>query len=115
MGVPGPTNWHYPDVDDTAVVETPAASQWRSKHVEAIERARMDHRHAVVRRWPGVFEPEKHAPLSNSNTICRPWGVAHLPTAYVTARCASFLAQIGMAADDPVLVRALGFRVAQQV
>src|SRR5262249_4907214 len=31
------------------------------------------------------------------------------PTSDVTARCVSFLAQIGMAADDPVMARALSF------
>jgi len=31
------------------------------------------------------------------------------PTADVTARCVSFLAQIGMAADDPVMARAIAY------
>ncbi len=57
----------------------------------------------------GAFEPENthlylnHIPFADHGALLDP------PTADVTARCVSFLAQIGMAADAPVLARAVGF------
>ena len=55
----------------------------------------------------GAFEPENthlylnHIPFADHGALLDP------PTADVTARCVSFLAQIGMPADDPVMARAL--------
>ena len=57
----------------------------------------------------GAFEPENthlylnHIPFADHGALLDP------PTADVTARCVSFLAQIGMPADDPVMARALAF------
>ncbi len=57
----------------------------------------------------GAFEPENthhylnHIPFADHGALLDP------PTADVSARCVSFLAQIGMAADDPVMVRALAY------
>ena len=57
----------------------------------------------------GAFEPENthlhlnHIPFADHGALLDP------PTSDVTARCVSFLAQIGMAADDPVMARALAF------
>ena len=69
----------------------------------------MGHRHAVIRRRVGAFEPENthhylnHIPFADHGALLDP------PTADVSARCVSFLAQIGMPADDPVMARALAY------
>ncbi len=60
----------------------------------------------------GAFEPENthhylnHIPFADHGALLDP------PTADVSARCVSFLAQIGMAPDDPVMSRALGLSAA---
>ena len=105
----------YPDVDDTAVVGMLLHRQGDPAHAEAIARARewiigmqSQGRGRFDGGW-GAFEPENthlhlnHIPFADHGALLDP------PTADVTARCVSFLAQIGMAADDPVLVRALAF------
>jgi squalene-hopene/tetraprenyl-beta-curcumene cyclase len=103
-------NPHYPDVDDTAVVGMLLHRNGDPTHAAAIARARdwiigMQSRDGG---W-GAFEPENthlylnHIPFADHGALLDP------PTADVTARCVSFLAQIGMGADAPVLVRALGF------
>ena len=57
----------------------------------------------------GAFEPENthhylnHIPFADHGALLDP------PTADVSARCVSFLAQIGMASDDPVMARALAY------
>ncbi len=57
----------------------------------------------------GAFEPENthfhlnHIPFADHGALLDP------PTADVTARCISFLVQIGMPISDPVLRRALDF------
>jgi squalene-hopene/tetraprenyl-beta-curcumene cyclase len=57
----------------------------------------------------GAFEPENthhylnHIPFADHGALLDP------PTADVSARCVSFLAQIGMPSDDPVMVRALAY------
>ena len=99
-------NDNYPDIDDTAEVVLAL------RRVEHPDRERVD---AAVRRgvdwiigmqssdggW-GAFEPENthlhlnHIPFADHGALLDP------PTADVTARCVSFLAQIGMAADEPV-------------
>jgi squalene-hopene/tetraprenyl-beta-curcumene cyclase len=57
----------------------------------------------------GAFEPENthhylnHIPFADHGALLDP------PTADVSARCVSFLSKIGMAADDPVMVRAVAY------
>jgi squalene-hopene/tetraprenyl-beta-curcumene cyclase len=57
----------------------------------------------------GAFEPENthlylnHIPFADHGALLDP------PTSDVTARCVSFLAQIGMASEEPVMARALAF------
>ena len=108
-------NPHYPDVDDTAVVGMLLHREGDPAHEEAIARARewivgMQSRGGgpLDGGW-GAFEPENthlylnHIPFADHGALLDP------PTSDVTARCVSFLAQIGMAPDDPVMVRALAF------
>ena len=103
-------NPHYPDVDDTAVVAMLLHRQGDPAHAQAITRAR-DWVVAMQSRdggW-GAFDADNdrmylnHIPFADHGALLDP------PTADVTARCVSFLAQIGMAANDPVLARALAW------
>lgn len=100
----------YPDVDDTAVVGMLLHRQGDPAHANAIARARewVVGMQSSDGGW-GAFEPENthfhlnHIPFADHGALLDP------PTADVTARCVSFLAQTGMPADDPVLCRALAF------
>jgi squalene-hopene/tetraprenyl-beta-curcumene cyclase len=103
-------NPHYPDVDDTAVVGMLLHRNGDPAHAAAIARARdwIIGMQSSDGGW-GAFEPENthlylnHIPFADHGALLDP------PTADVTARCVSFLAQIGMAANVSVLARALGF------
>ena len=103
-------NPHYPDVDDTAVVGMLLHRNGDPAHEASIARARewIVGMQSSDGGW-GAFEPENthhylnHIPFADHGALLDP------PTADVTARCVSFLAQIGMPADDPVLVRALAY------
>ena len=108
-------NDHYPDVDDTAVVGMLLHRAGDPAHAPAIARARawilgMQSRGGgrFDGGW-GAFEPENthlhlnHIPFADHGALLDP------PTADVTARCVSFLAQLGMTAADPAMARALAF------
>jgi len=103
-------NPHYPDVDDTAVVGMLLHRNGDPAHATSIERARewIVGMQSSDGGW-GAFEPENthlylnHIPFADHGALLDP------PTADVTARCVSFLAQIGMPADDPVLARAVAY------
>lgn len=108
-------NNHYPDVDDTAVVGMLLHRAGDPAHAPAIERARawilgMQSRGGgrFDGGW-GAFEPENthlhlnHIPFADHGALLDP------PTADVTARCVSFLAQLGMGATEPAMARALAF------
>ena len=103
-------NPHYPDVDDTAVVGMLLHRNGDPANAEAIDRARewVIGMQSSDGGW-GAFEPENthhylnHIPFADHGALLDP------PTADVSARCVSFLAQIGMPADDPVMARALAY------
>jgi squalene-hopene/tetraprenyl-beta-curcumene cyclase len=112
-------NPYYPDVDDTAVVAMLLHRADREAHgmahAEAIARAR-DWVLAMQGRdggW-GAFDADNthhylnHIPFADHGALLDP------STADVTARCVSFLAQTGMAADAPPLARALAWLRSQQ-
>jgi squalene-hopene/tetraprenyl-beta-curcumene cyclase len=103
-------NPHYPDVDDTAVVAMLLHRQDPQAHAEAIGRARdwvlgMQGRDGG---W-GAFDADNnhhylnHIPFADHGALLDP------STADVTARCVSFLAQTGMAAEAPPMARALAW------
>jgi squalene-hopene/tetraprenyl-beta-curcumene cyclase len=103
-------NPHYPDVDDTAVVGMLLHRQGDPAHAEAIAKAR-DWIIGMQCRgggW-GAFDADNdkmylnHIPFADHGALLDP------PTADVTARCVSFLAQTGTRADAPVLARALAW------
>ena len=103
-------NPHYPDVDDTAVVGLLLHRNGNPSYAPAIERARewVIGMQSSDGGW-GAFEPENthlylnHIPFADHGALLDP------PTADVSARCVSFLAQIGMTDDDPVIRRALAY------
>jgi squalene-hopene/tetraprenyl-beta-curcumene cyclase len=103
-------NAHYPDVDDTAVIGMLLHRNGDPAHAEAIDRARewVVGMQSSDGGW-GAFEPENthsylnHIPFADHGALLDP------PTADVTARCVSFLAQIGMPATDPVLQKAIAY------
>ncbi len=103
-------NPHYPDVDDTAVVGMLLHRNGDPGHAGSIDRAWewVIGMQSSDGGW-GAFEPENthhylnHIPFADHGALLDP------PTADVSARCVSFLAQIGMAADDPVMVKALAY------
>ncbi len=108
-------NPHYPDVDDTAVVGMLLHRQGAPEHAEAIRRAR-DWVAAMQSKdggW-GAFDADNdkmylnHIPFADHGALLDP------PTADVTARCVSFLAQIGVPAADPALTRALAWLRGEQ-
>ena len=113
-------NPHYPDVDDTAVVAMLLHRDGDPAHDQSIARARewivgMQSKGGgpLDGGW-GAFEPENthlhlnHIPFADHGALLDP------PTSDVTARCVSFLAQIGMTNDDPVMARALAFLMREQ-
>ena len=108
------SNPHYPDVDDTAVVGMLLHRNGDPAHREAIECAQnwiigMQSQSGASEGGWGAFEPENthlylnHIPFADHGALLDP------PSADVTARCVSFLAQIGMAPDNPVLARAVAY------
>jgi squalene-hopene/tetraprenyl-beta-curcumene cyclase len=109
-------NPHYPDVDDTAVVGMLLHRQGDPKQAEAIERARAWIVGMQCRGggW-GAFDADNdkmflnHIPFADHGALLDP------PTADVTARCVSFLAQIGTPASDPVVARAVAWLRGEQM
>jgi squalene-hopene/tetraprenyl-beta-curcumene cyclase len=103
-------NAHYPDVDDTAAVGLLLHRNGDPLYAPAIDRARewVIGMQSSDGGW-GAFEPENthlylnHIPFADHGALLDP------PTADVSARCVSFLAQTGMATDDPVMARALAY------
>jgi squalene-hopene/tetraprenyl-beta-curcumene cyclase len=103
-------NPHYPDVDDTAVVGMLLHRNGDPAFADAIDRARewIIGMQSSDGGW-GAFEPENTQLYLNNIPFADHGALLDPPTADVTARCVSFLAQIGMAADDPVMLRALAY------
>ncbi len=108
-------NDHYPDVDDTAVVAMLLHRAGDATYAPAIDRARdwiigMQSRNGG---W-GAFDADNqyyflnHIPFADHGALLDP------PTEDVTARCVAFLAQLGHAASEPVMARALAYLKQQQ-
>ena len=103
-------NPHYPDVDDTAVVGMLLHRNGDPAHAESVERARdwvLDMQSSNG-GW-GSFDADNnhdflnHIPFADHGALLDP------PTADVTARCVSFLAQLADEACAPALARAVAF------
>ncbi|MDP9095046.1 MAG: squalene--hopene cyclase [Pseudomonadota bacterium] len=108
-------NPHYPDVDDTAVVGMLLHRNGDPTHAHSIERARdwILGMQSADGGW-GAFDADNnhdflnHIPFADHGALLDP------PTADVTARCVSFLAQLGHAADEPAMARAIAYLRADQ-
>jgi squalene-hopene/tetraprenyl-beta-curcumene cyclase len=108
-------NAHYPDVDDTAVVGMLLHRNGDPAHAESVARARawviaMQSRNGG---W-GAFDADNthyhlnHIPFADHGALLDP------PTADVTGRCVSFLAQLNEPSDAPVLARAVEYLRGEQ-
>ena len=103
-------NAHYPDVDDTAVVGMLLHRNGDPAHQASIELARdwILGMQSANGGW-GAFDADNthyalnHIPFADHGALLDP------PTADVTGRCVSFLAQIGIASDTPVMRRAIDY------
>ncbi len=106
-------NAHYPDVDDTAVVAM--LLHRTGEHSEAVARARdwIIGMQSSNGGW-GAFDVDNdyqflnHIPFADHGALLDP------PTVDVTARCVSFLAELGHGRQDSVIRRALAYLVGQQ-
>ncbi|MFT8517856.1 MAG: squalene--hopene cyclase, partial [Acetobacter persici] len=103
-------NDYYPDVDDTAVVGMLLHREGDPASAEAIARARqwilgMQSRDGG---W-GAFDIDNNKELLNHIPFSDHGALLDPPTADVTARCISFLAQLGHVEDRPVIERALTY------
>jgi squalene-hopene/tetraprenyl-beta-curcumene cyclase len=103
-------NPHYPDVDDTAVVGMLLHRDADPAFADAIARARewIIGMQSSDGGW-GAFEPENTHLYLNNIPFADHGALLDPPTSDVTARCVSFLAQIGMPSDHPVLARAIAY------
>lgn len=108
-------NAHYPDVDDTAVVAMLLDRNGNPDYRPAIERAQdwilgMQSRNGG---W-GAFDADNDAQFLNNIPFADHGALLDPPTVDVTARCVSFLAQIGHRASDPAMARAIAYLRAEQ-
>lgn len=109
-------NDYYPDVDDTAVVGMLLHRVDRNRYAGHIARAArwIDGMQSSNGGW-GAFDIDNNADFLNSIPFADHGALLDPPTADVTARCLSFLAQIGRGKDNPVVARAIAFlRIEQE-
>ena len=103
-------NPHYPDVDDTAVVAMLMHRSQNPAYDHAIARARewIVGMQSTNGAW-GAFDINNdrqylnHIPFADHGALLDP------PTEDVTARCISFLAQLGHAQDRPAIERGIKY------
>jgi squalene-hopene/tetraprenyl-beta-curcumene cyclase len=103
-------NDHYPDVDDTAAIlcALHRADPWRYRH--AIERGvawvlGLQSRNGG---W-GSFDADNTHDYLNNIPFADHGALLDPPTADLTARCISALAQLGHTREHPAMARALGY------
>jgi squalene-hopene/tetraprenyl-beta-curcumene cyclase len=103
-------NPHYPDVDDTAVAGMILHRLGDAAHAQSLARARewVLGMQSASGAW-GAFDADNeyhylnHIPFADHGALLDP------PTADVTARCISFIAQLGEAADRQAIERAIAY------
>ncbi|MBU6418167.1 MAG: squalene--hopene cyclase [Proteobacteria bacterium] len=103
-------NPHYPDVDDTAVAAMLLHRAGDPKYAEAISRARewVIGMQSTNGAW-GAFDINNdrqylnHIPFADHGALLDP------PTEDVSARCISFLAQLGHEEDRPAIERGIQY------
>tara|TARA_Y100001970_G_scaffold283401_2_gene398396 strand:- start:13779 stop:15722 length:1944 start_codon:yes stop_codon:yes gene_type:complete len=107
-------NDYYPDVDDTAVVAAALHRADPQLYSESIRRARdwiigMQSKNGG---W-GAFDADNEARYLNHIPFADHGALLDPPTADVTARCVSFLCQIGEN-DHPAVERGISFLISEQ-
>lgn len=108
-------NDYYPDVDDTAVVGMLLHREGNADYKYAIERARqwVIGMQSSNGGW-GAFDIDNdkmflnHIPFADHGALLDP------PTADVTARCVSFLSQLGNAEDKAVIAKGVAYLRSEQ-
>lgn len=108
-------NAYYPDVDDTAVVAMALDRDADPKYAEAIQRAEewIFGMQSSNGGW-GAFDIDNeheylnHIPFADHGALLDP------PTADVSARCLSMLAQLGHRADHPKVAAAINYLLREQ-
>jgi len=108
-------NDYYPDVDDTAVVGMALHRADGAKYAEPIKRAAewVEGMQSANGGW-GAFDADNsdfylnHIPFADHGALLDP------PTADVSARCVSFLAQIGYESTHPVQARGIAYLKKEQ-
>ncbi len=108
-------NPHYPDVDDTAVVAMALHRTHDPRYDESIRRAEqwVVGMQSSNGGW-GAFDIDNNDEYLNYIPFADHGALLDPPTADVTARCISFLAQLGRRHDDPVVARGLAYLAAEQ-
>ncbi len=103
-------NDHYPDVDDTAVAGMLLLKSGNAKYADAIERAR----HWIIGMqstnggW-GAFDADNDKDYLNNIPFADHGALLDPPTADVTARCISFLCQLGHIEDRSTIEQGLAY------
>ena len=108
-------NDFYPDVDDTAVVGMLLHRVDSARYHENIARAArwIEGMQSANGGW-GAFDKDNTADFLNSIPFADHGALLDPPTVDVTARCISFLCQIGHRASHPTVSRGIGFLKAEQ-
>lgn len=108
-------NDYYPDVDDTAVVAMALHRDGDPKYKHAISRAEewILGMQSSNGGW-GAFDPENEHFYLNSIPFADHGALLDPPTADVTARCISFLAQIGTDRNQISMVRGIDYLKREQ-
>ncbi len=103
-------NDHYPDVDDTAVVGMALHRADPAKYAEPIKRAAewIEGMQSTNGGW-GAFDVDNADAYLNNSPFADHGALLDPPTADVSARCVSFLAQIGYERSHPVVARGIEY------
>ncbi len=103
-------NDHYPDVDDTAVVGMALHRADPAKYAEPIKRAAewIEGMQSTNGGW-GAFDVDNADAYLNNIPFADHGALLDPPTADVSARCVSFLAQIGYERSHPVVARGIEY------
>jgi squalene-hopene/tetraprenyl-beta-curcumene cyclase len=108
-------NDHYPDVDDTAVVAMALHRADETAYEGAVSRASewVLGMQSANGGW-GAFDADNEHYALNSIPFADHGALLDPPTADVTARCLSMLAQLGHDREHPAVMRALAYLREQQ-
>lgn len=108
-------NDYYPDVDDTAVVGMLLYRDCNPEHAESIERARqwIIGMQSSNGGW-GAFDIDNNKMILNHIPFADHGALLDPPTADVTARCVSFLAQLNYPEDKAVIDKAIQYLRSEQ-